>query len=102
MEPKIAPFGAIFIKLSNSQAQQTNQQTCREQQSEANLLRENFVSDHVRMILSKAVAVTVYTSCVSTEGRTTELVQTFSHFGCEFSSDHDGFQQHKEYAQVVK
>ena len=77
MEPKIAPFGAIFIKLSNSQAQQTNQQTCREQQSEANLLRENFVSDHVRMILSKAVAVTVYTSCVSTEEPTTQLVQTF-------------------------
>ena len=54
------------------------------------------------MILSKAVAVTVYTSYVSAEERTTELVQTFSHFVCEFSSDHDGFQQHKEYAQVVK
>ena len=54
------------------------------------------------MILSKAVAVTVYTSCVSTEERTTELVETFSHFVCEFSSDHDGFQHHKEYAQMVK
>ena len=34
------------------------------------------------MILSKAVAVTVYTSYVSAEERTTELVQTFSHFVC--------------------